>query len=116
LKTRGEPLRSTGYSVAACNSKGYGGGMFLAPDAELDDGELDVVLIADLPKRDFLATLPKVFSGGHVNSPGVRILRARELRVDADRPFVVYGDGDPIGETPVTISVVPRAVRVLVPA
>jgi len=116
LRLDGEPLTSTGYSVAACNSPSYGGGMRLAPDAQLDDGLLDVVLIAAHPKRSFLATLPKVFAGAHVDHPAVRILRARELHVDADRPFAVYADGDPIGSTPATIRVVPRAVRVLVPA
>jgi YegS/Rv2252/BmrU family lipid kinase len=116
LRLDGEPLTSTGYSVAACNTSTYGGGMRLAPDAKLDDGLLDVVLIAAHSKRAFLATLPKVFTGAHVDHPAVRILRARELHVDADRPFDVYADGDPIGATPATIRAVPRAVRVLVPA
>jgi YegS/Rv2252/BmrU family lipid kinase len=116
LTLDGEPLSATGYSVAACNSGRYGGGMQLAPDARLDDGLLDIVMIGMHSKRRFLTMLPKVFSGAHVHHPAVRVLRGRELRVDADRPFTVYADGDPIGETPVTIRVVPHAVRVLVPA
>jgi YegS/Rv2252/BmrU family lipid kinase len=116
LRLDGRPLSSTGYSVAACNSCCYGGGMRLAPGAELDDGLLDVVLIAAHPRHRFLVTLPKVFSGAHVDLPAVSILRGRELHVDADRPFTVYADGDPIGATPTTIRVVPHAVRVLVPA
>ncbi len=116
LLADGEPVTNTGYSVAACNSGRYGGGMLLAPDALLDDGLLDIVMIGEQPKRAFLRTLPKVFSGAHVHHPAVRVLRARELRVDADRPFVVYADGDPIGETPLTLRVIPHAVRVLVPA
>jgi YegS/Rv2252/BmrU family lipid kinase len=112
----GEPLSSVGYSVAACNSGCYGGGMYLAPDAVLDDGLLDVVLIASHSRRSFLMTLPKAFKGTHVKHPAVRVLRGGELRVDADRPFTVYADGDPIARTPVTIRVVPRALRVLVPA
>lgn len=116
LRLDGEPVTTTGYSVAACNSSSYGGGMQLAPDAALDDGMLDVVLIAAHSKRSFLATLPKVFTGAHVDHPAVRILRARELHVDADRPFAIYADGDPIGATPATIRALPRAVRVLVPA
>jgi YegS/Rv2252/BmrU family lipid kinase len=112
----GEPLSSVGYSVAACNSGVYGGGMYLAPDAALDDAMLDVVLIASHSRRSFLVTLPKAFKGTHVKHPAVRILRGSELRVDADRPFTVYADGDPIGRTPATIRVVPRALRVLVPA
>jgi YegS/Rv2252/BmrU family lipid kinase len=116
LRLDGEPLSSIGYSVAACNSGCYGGGMHLAPDASLDDGMLDVVLIASHSKRSFLATLPKAFRGTHVTHPAVRVLRGVELHVDADRPFTVYADGDPIATTPTTVRVVPGALRVLVPA
>ena len=116
LRLDGEAMSCTGYSVAACNSGRYGGGMLLAPAARLDDGLLDVVLIGAHSKRGFLRNLPKAFNGTHADHPAVRILRGRELHVDADRPFTVYADGDPIGGTPLTIRVVPHAVRVLVPA
>ena len=116
LSLDGQAISSTGYSVAACNSGCYGGGMQLAPDARLDDGLLDVALLAEIAKRSFLATLPKAFKGTHVLHPAVRVLRGRELRVDADRPFTVYADGDPIATTPATIRAVPHALRVLVPA
>jgi YegS/Rv2252/BmrU family lipid kinase len=113
----GEPERRTfsGYSFAAANSKAYGGGMFIAPDAELDDGMLDVVLTEHMSKLRCLVNLPKVFKGTHVENPEVHVLRTRELHVRADRPFTVYADGDPIAELPATISALPRALRVLVP-
>jgi YegS/Rv2252/BmrU family lipid kinase len=106
----------TGYSVGAANSKAYGGGMFAAPDAELDDGLLDIVALAQMPKRRFLFSLmPKVFKGTHVNEPEVTVLRGAEVRISADRPFTMYADGDPIAELPVTVRAVPGAVRVIVP-
>jgi YegS/Rv2252/BmrU family lipid kinase len=114
LRLDGEPISSIGYSVAACNSGCYGGGIHLAPDAALDDGLLDVVLIAGHSKRSFLATLPKAFKGTHVRHAAVRVLRGSELRVDADRPFTVYADGGAITATPATIRVVPPAPRALV--
>jgi diacylglycerol kinase family enzyme len=46
----------------------------------------------------------------------VHVLRGAEVRVDADRPFVVYADGDPIGELPMTFRALPGALRVLLPA
>jgi YegS/Rv2252/BmrU family lipid kinase len=104
-----------GYSFAAANSKAYGGGMFIAPDAELDDGMLDVVISEHVSKLRFLASLPKVFKGRHVDEPSVHVLRGRELRVSADRPFTIYADGDPIGELPALVRALPGAVRVLVP-
>jgi YegS/Rv2252/BmrU family lipid kinase len=106
----------TGYSVAAANSKAYGGGMYAAPGAELDDGLLDIVTCADMPKRRLLTSvLPKVFKGTHVDEPEVTVLRAREVTIAADRPFTMYADGDPIAELPVTVSAVPGAVRAIVP-
>jgi YegS/Rv2252/BmrU family lipid kinase len=115
LRLDGEPRAFSGYTVAAANSSSYGGGMALAPAASLDDGLLDVVLIGALPKARFLATLPKVFTGAHVEHPAVRVERVRELHVDADRPFVIYADGDPVGKTPATIRVTPGALSVLAP-
>lgn len=111
----GEPRSLTGYTVAAANSKAYGGGMLLAPDALLDDGMLDVVLVGHVPKLRFLRLLPTVFKGAHVRQPSVEVARAAEVRISADVPFTLYADGDPVAELPVTIRALPRAVKVLVP-
>jgi diacylglycerol kinase family enzyme len=106
----------TGYSVAAANSKAYGGGMYAAPDAELDDGLLDIVTCATMPKRRFLTSImPKAFKGSHVREPEITVLRAAEVTITADRPFTLYADGDPIADLPATVRVLPHAVRVLVP-
>jgi YegS/Rv2252/BmrU family lipid kinase len=115
LELDGEARRYCGYSVAAANSKAYGGGMFVAPDAELDDGLLDIVVSEHVSKLRFLVELPKVFKGTHVANPAVHVLRARELRISADRPFELYADGDPIARLPATVRLLPRALRVLAP-
>jgi YegS/Rv2252/BmrU family lipid kinase len=111
----GEARVLSGYTVAAANSKAYGGGMLLAPQAALDDGLLDIVLVADTPKLRFLRLLPTVFKGEHVRQPNVQVLRAREMQVSANRPFTMYADGDPIAELPVTVRALAGAVRVMVP-
>jgi YegS/Rv2252/BmrU family lipid kinase len=112
----GRTHEMTGYSVAAANNKAYGGGMYAAPGAELDDGLLDILTLAEMPKWRFLASLmPKVFKGKHVDEPEVTVLRAAEATISADRPFTMYADGDPVAELPVTVRVLPRAVNVLVP-
>ena len=111
----GETHSFDGYSVAVANSRAYGGGMYIAPDAELDDGKLDVVLTAHVGKLRFLANLPKVFKGAHVDSPEVTILRAEEAEIRADRPFAVYADGDPVAELPARIRLLPRALKLLAP-
>lgn len=113
----GEQIDFSGYSVGAANSKAYGGGMYAAPDASLTDGLLEVPILEDVSKLAFLTRiLPKVFKGTHVREPCVRVLRGRELRVSADRPFQMYADGDPIGALPVRVRALPGAIGVLVPA
>ena len=111
----GTSVEVVGYTIAAANSRAYGGGMFLAPHAELDDGMLDVVAIADMSKGRFLRGLPAVFKGEHVDKPEVTERRCAEVRIEADRPFSVYADGDPITELPATIRVLPRALTVIRP-
>jgi diacylglycerol kinase family enzyme len=108
------PRAFIGYSVAAANSKAYGGGMFLAPNASLEDGLLDVVIIGQVARLRFLRLLPTVFNGRHVHQRNVEVLQARELTVTADRPFTVYADGDPIGDLPLTLRSMPAAVNVIV--
>jgi YegS/Rv2252/BmrU family lipid kinase len=111
----GERREFTGYAVAAANNRAYGGGMFLAPDAELDDGKLDVVWTSDVSKLRFLTNLPKVFKGRHVDNPEVTVLRGSVVEIRADRPFAVYADGDHITDLPATIRVLPRALNVIAP-
>jgi YegS/Rv2252/BmrU family lipid kinase len=105
----------SGYAVAVANSGVFGGGMWLVPDAEVDDGLLDVALTADRPKGAYLRGLNKVFKGTHVDEPGFTLLRGREITFRADRPFVPYADGDPIAELPITVRVLPQALRVVAP-
>jgi YegS/Rv2252/BmrU family lipid kinase len=117
LDPPGERHSFEGYTVGACNSKTYGGGMRAAPDALLDDGLLDIVVLEKASKLRFLTKiLPKAFSGTHVHEPSVKVFRAREIAVSADRPFTMYADGDPIGELPLCVRAIGGAVRVLVPA
>jgi YegS/Rv2252/BmrU family lipid kinase len=116
LDLDGERRAFTGYSVALANSKSYGGGMMLAPDASMRDGLLDVVMIGHVRKTRFLTLLPTVFRGTHVKQHNVEIARARHVEVRAERPFAMYADGDPIADLPATARALPGALRVIVPA
>jgi YegS/Rv2252/BmrU family lipid kinase len=111
----GERHELSGYSVAVANSQAFGGGMYLAPHAELDDGLLDVVTIAQIPRLSYLAKLPRVFKGKHLEDEAVGTLRGATIELEADRDFVIYADGDPIGSVPARVEVVPRCLRVIVP-
>lgn len=104
-----------GYSIAVANSKAYGGGMFVAPDAELDDGMLDVVTTGNVSKRTFLVNLPKVFKGTHVDEPQVDVARVSTVEIRANRPFAVYADGDHLTDLPATVGVLEGALELIAP-
>jgi len=105
--------RHRGWLVAVANGPSYGGGMRVAPAASLQDGLLDVVVIHDIGKLEFLKTFPKVFSGRHVEHPAVSVHRAGRVELDADRPLAVYADGEPAGTLPATFQVRRAAITVL---
>ncbi len=110
-----ERTRISGYSVSVANSRAFGGGMFIAPDAELDDGEFDIVAVGEVGKLRFVGNLPKVFKGTHVDEDEVRVFRAAQLELSASRPFPVYADGEHLTDLPASLRVLPRALSVLVP-
>jgi YegS/Rv2252/BmrU family lipid kinase len=110
-----ERHRFSGYSVSVANSRAFGGGMFIAPDAELDDGEFDVVAVGEVGKLRFVGNLPKVFKGTHVDEDEVRVFRTSRLELTASRPYPVYADGEHLTELPARLRILPRALRVLTP-
>jgi YegS/Rv2252/BmrU family lipid kinase len=111
----GDPIEFDGYSVAAGNSRAFGGGMFVAPHAELDDGELDVITVSDVSKWRYVKGLPKAFKGTHLENEEVTELRAAKVDIRADRDFAVYADGEHLTDLPATLSVLPQALRVIAP-
>ena len=80
-----EPIEFEGYSVAVGNSRAFGGGMFVAPHAELDDGKLDVITVSDVSKLRYARGLPKAFKGTHIENDEVSEDRAATVR-DQRRP------------------------------
>jgi YegS/Rv2252/BmrU family lipid kinase len=110
-----ERKRISGYFVAVANNSVYGGGMYIAPDAELDDGEFDVVSIGEGGKLKFLWGLKDVLKGNHLSKDSVEVFRTPRLQLDASRPFPVYADGDHLTDLPVSLRVLPRSLSILVP-
>lgn len=104
-----------GFSVAVANSKAYGGGMFVAPDARLDDGLLDLTMTHGRDKLGFIRSLPRVFDGTHIENDAVHTARAAEVEVSADRPFDVYADGERICELPMRVRLMEGALSVIAP-
>jgi diacylglycerol kinase (ATP) len=101
--------------AAALNTPTYGAGVRLVPEAALNDGMLNIVMIEDLSKIGVLALLPRLMGSGELRTPRVKRWKARRVRITADRPSLFHGDGEILGATPVEIEVVENAVRVLAP-
>ena len=102
-------------ALVACvlNTPSYGAGLALAPEAKTDDGKLDLVLVEDLSVSEILALLPSLAFRGQLNTPRVTRHSVACVRIETDPPRSFHGDGEILGTTPVEISVVPRAYRVL---
>lgn len=102
-------------TVVVANSGFYGSGMHIAPDARIDDGLLDVVLIRASSRANLMRALPKVYDGSHVEHEEVLVWRGRQVVISAGSEVHAYGDGDPIGPLPRTAEVLPGALSVLAP-
>jgi diacylglycerol kinase (ATP) len=104
------------HDVIVANCRFLGAGMMICPGAEPDDGLFDVLLIGDVTKTDLIRTLPKIYRGTHLPHPKAELLRGQVVSVEADAPLPVELDGEQPGTTPVRFDIVPRALRLRVPA
>ncbi len=116
VRVGAEERRGRMHDVIVANGQWHAGGMRLAPEASIDDGLLDVVVVGDVTKLDFVTTSPRLYRGGHVRHPKVEVLRGPVVEVEAAEPLPLEVDGEPGGRTPARFQVVPGALRVRVPA
>jgi diacylglycerol kinase (ATP) len=108
----GVELREAALLACVGNNVSFGGGMRVTPDAVLDDGLLDLLIVRPLSRIGFLRIFPRVFRGDHLTDPRVSVVRGRRIRIEADG-MVAYGDGERFGALPVDIECVPGVLRVL---
>ncbi|MET3510614.1 MULTISPECIES: diacylglycerol/lipid kinase family protein [Plantibacter] len=113
LTVDGTPETVDAVLLAVANNTSIGGGMLIAPQADLADGRFDLFVVAPVSRFRFLRLFPKVFSGAHTGLDIVRLSRVRSVSIAADG-ITAYADGERVGPLPVTIDVVPGALRVLV--
>jgi diacylglycerol kinase family enzyme len=110
----GGAISEPALMAAFANAPAYGHGMRIAPGAELDDGQLEVVFVRRAGPLRLLRLFPRVYFGRHLGLPEVECRRASWLRVESERPLDIYGDGEFLCRTPVEVRVRPRAFRVIV--
>jgi len=113
----GDEVQLVGRALLAVigNAPEYGCGMKMLPHAQLDDGQLDLCFVPEMPKARVLRYLHRVYWGTHLRVPEVQYFRTRQIFLESDAPIAVYADGERLCQTPVEIAAAPRALRVIVP-
>jgi len=101
--------------AAVGNTRQYGGGIRITPDAQIDDGLLDLCIVHETTRFQLLKTLPKAYTGAHVKSPFVEVGRGREFHFDCPLAMAVYADGEPLTQTPVTFRLSPERLKFVMP-
>ena len=110
----GQRIETTAMLVAVGNGPDFGGGMRVCPDAKVDDGLLDVLIVHQISRGAFLRVFPKVFLGKHLSHPRVQLLRGREVRLESPGIYS-QADGEECLPLPMTVHVVPGALTILQP-
>ena len=108
------PCAGPAMVVAFANTPTYGGGIRIAPDAQLDDGKLEDCVVEAMAKVRLLRLFPSVLSGRHLTLPEVRYFKADRLRIETEKPSDVYADGEYVCSTPAEVRVEAGALRVIV--
>lgn len=111
---KGEVRRFRANSIIVANGQYFGGGMKIAPDAELSDGLFDLVTLGNLGKIDLVRNVPRVYEGSHVTHPKVSIQRARQVEINSPDRLLLQADGEVLGIAPARFTVIPDAIRLIV--
>jgi YegS/Rv2252/BmrU family lipid kinase len=114
LEIDGKVIRGKNCFVEICNSKYTGGNMLMAPQAEVDDGLFDAVVVSPLSRISLIATFPKIFKGTHGENPAVKFIKGKSATVYTEPQKALLPDGEIFGTTPTEIAVLPRLVKYFV--
>jgi diacylglycerol kinase (ATP) len=101
--------------AAFANTSTYGGGMRIAPHAQMDDGQLDICVIGGIDPFKLACMFPTVYFGRHLSIREVDYLQAARLWVETEAPLDVYADGEYVCQTPVEVTIEAGALKVLTP-
>ncbi len=99
--------------VAVANGRYFGGGMMVAPDAEVDDGLLDVIVFKAMSTWDFMRLSGTIYSGNHIGHPLIDVYRAHTISASGHHGLLIDMDGEEAGSTPVTVRCIRHAVNII---
>jgi diacylglycerol kinase (ATP) len=94
--------------IAIGNGQSYGGGMRVCPNADLQDGLLDLMILHPVSKFEFIKVFPTVYKGTHIEHPQVEVIQARQIRIESSA--IAYADGERIGQLPVQVESLPQSL------
>jgi YegS/Rv2252/BmrU family lipid kinase len=103
------------WNIAVANGQYHGGGMWVAPDAVIDDGLFNVTVIGDLTLPEVFMNLPKLYSGKISEIEKVATLTGRRVEVSSDQHVLLEVDGEQPGVLPVVVDIIPEALNVIAP-
>jgi diacylglycerol kinase (ATP) len=115
LTIDGRAVHRDGVFVEICNSRYTGGDMMMAPDAAIDDGLFDVVVMSRASRRKLLSLFPKIFSGRHVEDPLIEVFRGQSITLETSDPWLLTPDGETFGITPISVEIIPGGLEILAP-
>jgi diacylglycerol kinase (ATP) len=101
-------------SMVIANGKYFGGGMQIAPGAKLNDGLFDIVIIKDFSKMELVRNISKVYKGTHLSHPKIRLEKDIRVTIESTQKFLLHADGEILGEGPVSFSLLPGALSLVV--
>ncbi|MCK4274753.1 MAG: diacylglycerol kinase family lipid kinase, partial [Dehalococcoidales bacterium] len=114
LVVDGEAVDMRVCTVVMNNGRYGGGGMFTAPDASINDGYFDVMIIGDMSKPDLLWSLPRIYKGTHLTHPKVTMKKAKEIEIRSAKPMQLQADGELLGQVPARFRILPSVLKVIV--
>ncbi len=101
-------------AVIAANGQFFGGGMWIAPNARLDDGKFEVVVVGDISRPEIIANIHKIYNGMLKSHPKIRYLQGIKILLHSDSPVGVEADGERLGTLPTAFEILPAMLNVLV--
>lgn len=115
IELDGNPVQVKAWLVAVANARYFGGGLMIAPTAQVDDQKFDVYVIEETSKLELLRVLPKVFTGAHITHPAVHRYHAAQVVLSAHSEMVTQADGEILGTLPRVFKIASQRISVLLP-
>jgi YegS/Rv2252/BmrU family lipid kinase len=103
-------------NVAVANGQYFGGGMWVAPQAKMDDGLFDIVILGNLTRSEMIFKASRIYKGTHLGLDKVKMFRGSRVEAACEEEVLIDMDGEQPGRLPITLQILPKAIRLIAPA